>query len=73
MSRLLVKRCVCHDTTFVDIKEYASSEGFTTVDELRAVDYCSTKCRMCEPYIEMMFETGETAFEPGAYLKQRVE
>tara|TARA_R110000868_G_scaffold304437_14_gene565192 strand:+ start:36442 stop:36663 length:222 start_codon:yes stop_codon:yes gene_type:complete len=69
MSNLLVNRCICHNKTFTEIKEYAEQEEITEVSELQAMDFCSNNCRMCEPYLELMFETGETAFEPGAYLK----
>lgn len=69
MSHLLVNRCICHNKTFTEIKEYAEGKEMTKVSELQAEDYCSNSCRMCEPYLELMFETGETAFEPGAYLK----
>ncbi|GAB5408545.1 MAG: hypothetical protein BalsKO_09100 [Balneolaceae bacterium] len=69
MSKLLVNRCICHDKTFTEIQEYVEQEGINEVAELQAEDYCSNNCRMCEPYLELMFETGETAFEPGAYLK----
>ncbi len=69
MSNLLVNRCICHNKTFTEIKEFAKQEGMTDVSELQSADFCSNSCRMCEPYLDLMFETGETAFEPGAYLK----
>ncbi len=73
MSRLLVTHCICHARSFEEIKDFAEQAGFTRVEELQAADFCSTNCKMCKPYVEMMFETGETAFEPGAYLKQRLD
>ncbi|MDX1637306.1 MAG: hypothetical protein R3281_05015 [Balneolaceae bacterium] len=66
MSRYSVTKCVCHDRTFCEIRDFAAGNGYTTVEELQAEDYCSCQCRFCVPYIEMMFETGETTFEPGA-------
>lgn len=69
MTPLMVNRCICHSKTFEEIKEYAESNGISKVSELQAEDYCSNKCRMCEPYLTLMFKTGKTAFEPGAYLK----
>lgn len=69
MSYLLVNQCICHNKSFIEIKEYAAQEGITDVSELQKADYCSNSCKMCKPYIEMMLETGETAFKPGAYLK----
>lgn len=69
MSPLLVTHCICHDRSLKEIKEFAEKEGFTEVGELQAAEFCSTNCKMCKPYVELMLETGETAFEPGAYLK----
>ena len=71
MNRLLVTRCICHNKSIEEIKEFAESNSITSVEELQAEDYCSNNCRMCEPYVELMFETGEIAFEPGAYLKRK--
>lgn len=68
MSRLLVTHCICHARSFVEIREIALKKGFASVEELQMEDICSNSCQMCEPYVEMMLETGETAFEPGAYL-----
>lgn len=73
MNRLLVNRCICHNKTFSEIKEFAEQEEITEVSELREIDYCSNNCRMCEPYLKLMFETGEIAFEPGAYLKTQIK
>ena len=67
---MFVDRCVCHDVLFEQIKERAEKEGISTIEELQALEICSTKCRMCLPYIEMMFETGETKFRPGAYFER---
>ncbi len=68
MNRLLVTHCICHSRSFEEIKELASEQNLSTVEELQAEDLCSNSCQMCEPYVELMLETGETAFEPGAYL-----
>lgn len=71
MSSFLVSKCICHDRSFTEIKEHARQSGFTKIEELQAEDYCSCSCGLCIPYIEMMFETGETEFEPGAYYKRK--
>lgn len=71
MSSYLVDSCICHSKKFSSIKKFAEEEGFTTVEELQAKDFCSCGCGLCIPYIEMMFETGETSFEPGAYYKRK--
>lgn len=69
MSSLLVTHCICHSRSLKEIKDFSEQEGLTEVEELQAMDYCSNNCKMCKPYVELMLETGETAFEPGAYLK----
>lgn len=69
MSRLLVTHCICHARSFEEIKEFAAQEGFNKVEELQAINFCSTNCKMCKPYVELMLETDRTGFEPGEYLK----
>jgi len=67
---LKVTRCICHDCSFEKIKEYAEEHKLATVEELQKREICSCGCRMCAPYIELILETGETAFEPGAYYRR---
>jgi NAD(P)H-nitrite reductase large subunit len=55
---LTVTQCVCHQTTFGELK----ASGLKTVAEIRAHFGCSTSCGLCRPYIEEMLRTGETAF-----------
>lgn len=71
MTQFLVNRCVCHSISFEDVKQIAKAEQFESVRELRAAEVCSTKCKMCEPYLELMIKTGEVAFEPGAYIGRK--
>lgn len=68
MSRYSVKKCLCHDRTFEEIIDYAEEQGYSEVEELQDDDYCACSCGFCIPYIELMFESGDTEFEPGAYL-----
>ncbi|MDR8390842.1 hypothetical protein NC796_06825 [Aliifodinibius sp. S!AR15-10] len=70
MSKYSVKKCICHDRTFQEIKDYSQERGISSIEELQAEQYCSCQCKFCVPYIEMMFETGQTVFEPGAYLTE---
>ncbi len=72
MSSYLVNRCICHEHTFVEIKEYAEEQGYTNLEDLQIDNFCSNGCRMCAPYVEMVLKTGETEFEPGAYYKRKV-
>lgn len=70
MSPYFVTRCICHEKEFSEIKEYAEANNLTTVKELQAHKFCSTNCKLCTPYVKLMFETGKTAFKPGEYLKR---
>lgn len=71
MSRYLVNRCICHSRSFKEVKDYAEENDITSIGQLQADDFCSCGCGLCIPYIELMFETGETEFEPGAYYKRK--
>lgn len=59
-----VNRCICHQISFSDIKTIADARGLTTVHELKAEKICSTNCRLCEPYIRKLLQTGKTSFQP---------
>ncbi|NET33420.1 MAG: hypothetical protein F6K19_15595 [Cyanothece sp. SIO1E1] len=71
MNPFLVNKCVCHNTSFEDIKKYVEEHQVKTVRELQASDICSTKCQMCEPYVELVIKTGEVEFVPGAYIGRK--
>lgn len=71
MNRSSVHKCICHKTTFADIKAIAEGQGFDTVEELQAENICSNSCGLCTPYVRLMLKTGETEFEPGAPYKRR--
>ncbi len=71
MSRFLVTRCICHDKSFEEIKTFALENGIKDVKELQILKYCSNSCRLCVPYVEMVLETGETEFAPGAYYGRK--
>jgi len=72
MSEFLVNRCICHEHSFEEIKEYAKENGYNELEDLQTVNYCSNSCRMCAPYVEMVLETGQTAFKPGAYFNKNM-
>jgi bacterioferritin-associated ferredoxin len=71
MTPFKVTKCVCKKISFEEIKQYCDEHGISEIEPLREQEICSTNCRMCDPYIRVMFETGETEFTPGAYLKNR--
>lgn len=56
-----VDRCVCHNLTFESLKSIRDREGLD-FEGLRARTRCATGCRLCEPYIRLMIESGRTAF-----------
>lgn len=68
-SKYKVKKCICHERTFEEIKTYAETNGYSKVEQLQNDEYCSCQCGLCAPYVELMLKTGETVFEPGAYLQ----
>jgi len=71
MNPFLVNKCVCHNMSFVDVKKYIEVHQIQTVRELQAADICSTKCKMCEPYVELVIKTDEVEFVPGAYIGRK--
>jgi len=70
MSLHSVTKCICHDRSFEEIKKYAQQNEIDTIEELQESKFCSCGCQMCVPYVELMLQTGETAFEPGAPYKR---
>lgn len=70
MSRFQVTKCICHDKPFEQIKDYAREHDISSLEELQEIRYCSCSCRLCAPYVEVMLETGQTEFEPGAFYKR---
>lgn len=64
-----VNRCICHKITFTQLKRLAEEEGLKTVYEIRDRGLASSKCKLCEPYVEKLLETGETSFKPVFYSK----
>ena len=66
-----VTRCICHERSFAQIQEFAEQMDINEVRDLQREDYCSNGCGFCIPYIELMFKTGETEFEVGAYYKRK--
>ena len=53
-----IRRCVCHDTTFAELRE----SGLTNLEAIANQFGCTTGCGLCRPYIERMLQTGEVAF-----------
>lgn len=67
-----VTKCICHDRTFEEIKEYADKNAYSTVKELQDDDFCSCSCGLCVPYVEITLKSGQIEFEPGEpFLRRR--
>lgn len=64
-----VDRCVCHEISFSEIKKISEEQDLHSIEELRDERICSTNCKMCEPYIREMLQTGETTFQHKAFIK----
>jgi bacterioferritin-associated ferredoxin len=56
-----VDRCVCMTMSFEQLKAVAAEKG-VDFNGLKEATGCCSSCKMCEPYIRRMLETGETAF-----------
>lgn len=67
MGHYKVKKCICHNKSFAEIKRYAEANGIEMVEELQEEDFCSCGCQKCVPYVELVLETGKTSFKLGEY------
>lgn len=65
MAQNKVTKCICHDRSFEEVKAYAREQNLPTVEALQDHDFCSNSCGLCTPYVEVLLETGQTAFDPG--------
>ena len=59
----MVTRCVCFHKTFRELKKIARKTGAQSVAELQEHVTFGKNCQRCHPYVRLMLETGETAFE----------
>jgi hypothetical protein len=60
----MVDRCVCSERKFSDLKKIIESEKVNNVDGLRRHVNFGINCRLCLPYVSLIFTTGKTEFEP---------
>jgi NAD(P)H-nitrite reductase large subunit len=58
----MVTKCVCFNKTFRELKSAAEQHGCNTIAELKKYVIFSENCRLCEPYVKKMLETGLTEF-----------
>lgn len=71
MTSNQVKKCICYDRSFEEIKEYAEKHDISSIAELRDRNYCSNGCRLCGPYIKKMLETGQVEFTAGETYRSK--
>lgn len=58
-----VSHCICLNASFESLLVVARAEDMT-FEQLRARTGCASRCGMCEPYIRVMIQTGQTSFRP---------
>lgn len=61
-STVCIDRCVCFRRTFVELKAIAQQTGARTLEELQEEIEFGLSCRLCNPYVRRMLQTGETKF-----------
>ncbi len=57
-----VDRCLCFKHTFGHLKRLAEEQGLTNVQQITKRTGCGSGCGLCLPYLDLMLQTGETAF-----------
>lgn len=58
-----IDRCICYNRTFKSIKEESEIKNIYSLSEIKKTMNICNKCCMCNPYIDEMFDTGQTKFE----------
>lgn len=58
-----IKKCICYDVTFFEMKKIMEEYEIYTLEELKEVIQVAGNCKMCIPYIKEMIRTGKTEFE----------
>ena len=59
----MVTKCICYDKTFTDMKLLIDKHKLKTVDELQIHIPFGLNCKLCVPYVELVFKTGKTEFD----------
>jgi bacterioferritin-associated ferredoxin len=59
---MTVKRCICSDVTFAELKEVADAKSITTIEKLQQDRPFGRSCKLCIPYVRQMLKDGTTEF-----------
>ena len=59
----MVTKCVCSDILFSEMKKTADKYDLKSINDLKEYVSFGENCRLCIPYIELMFRSGRTEFE----------
>lgn len=47
-------RCICHGIDLTEAVKVYYDRQYTSIDELQDARICSTCCKLCVPYLEML-------------------
>lgn len=59
----MVTQCVCYDVQFAALKRLIAETGVRTVEELQQHIEFGENCQLCLPFVQKIFETGQTEFD----------
>jgi NAD(P)H-nitrite reductase large subunit len=59
----MVDRCVCYEKTFSEMKALIDAKRLNTIEELKKYMVFGENCKICIPYVQMIFKTGKTSFD----------
>ena len=59
----MVTKCECSDILSSEMKKPADKYDLKSINDLKEYVSFGENCRLCIPYIELMFRSGRTEFE----------
>jgi NAD(P)H-nitrite reductase large subunit len=57
-----VDRCICFKRSFDELYAIAKKTGVSTLEDLQLETEFGMSCRICNPYVRRMLQTGQTVF-----------
>lgn len=58
-----IDKCVCYNKSFRRIYKESLENGIDTLKGVREIMNICNKCKMCNPYIEKVFELNKFEFD----------